>query len=84
MSGWIDWPTEPGYYWFYGWPSGDTDLPVQLVTGRAASGALNRNGTRDLHVTARGHFAYKSEAVGKWLPLSEPELPDLTEDPTHA
>ena len=69
-----EWPTDPGWYWFYGYRFGRDDdkdkpelLPVQVW--RIANGVA-------WVVGGRGHFMYQGEGTtGLWLPLSEPEAP---------
>ena len=67
-----DWPTEPGYYWFYGWcfrerhRSPETHLVEVWRT--ATPGVVS-------YVT-EGHFLYKEEgADGYWMPARVPEPP---------
>lgn len=66
-----EWPTEPGWYWFYGkrFRSSDKDElhPVQ-VYGTASP---------DVKCYAAGSaFIYEESATGLWLPLETPELPE--------
>lgn len=69
-----DWPTEPGYYWFYGWCfrawHGTRNEPPKLhfvQVRRIANG---------LALVTDGHFLYKAEGgEGLWAPATLPELP---------
>lgn len=68
----IEWPSEPGYYWFYGWAftdrSRDPELHFVKVRG-IAQGKL-------MYVT-NGHFLFKQEGgEGYWMPVTLPELPE--------
>ncbi len=68
-----DWPTEPGYYWFYGWcwRGWRDDHTPEL---HYVEVALDSTG-KPMYIT-NGHFLYKAEgADGFWLPVKLPELP---------
>ncbi len=77
-----DWPTEPGWYWFYGWAygritraNGNPEAPrlEAAQVHQAGSGS----GQHLMHIRT-GQFMYKSEgAIGLWLPMDVPELPEL-------
>jgi hypothetical protein len=70
-----EWPTKPGWYWFYGWPYGRVELfdegiePELNVVNvwKVANGlAYIRN----------GNFWYKEDKpVGLFCPMDVPELP---------
>lgn len=68
-----EWPTEPGLYWFYGFPYGlrERDAKIDLSLVRAV-----KNGQGSITCIREGHFFYKSEgAIGKFIPVELPELP---------
>lgn len=75
MSEWTEeWPNDPGWYWFYGWPFADRSggSEIHLVK-------VIRNSYGVTRVT-NGHFLYPAEGgYGKWLPADLPEPPELTE-----
>jgi hypothetical protein len=67
-----DWPTEPGWYWFYGWCFRSRGYPAKMHLVRVRKIA---NGVA--HVTD-GHFLWRGEgAYGMW---TEAVLPDPPED----
>ena len=69
-------PTEPGYYWFYGWAFRDRDRPPKhhLVDVRKTMNSF-------CYIT-NGHFLYpRAEGgYGKWLPAELPDPPQLPEE----
>lgn len=71
----IDFPIEPGDYWFYGWCFGRKKLhkddDPELLFIKAKQGATS------LFYNAGSHFLYEREAVGMWTPVRLPTLPDL-------
>ena len=70
---WITWPTEPGFYWFYGFLYKSMDVPElqPMRVIRAADGQLI------VHYWAA--FAYSQETKGLFLKMDVPGTPDLTE-----
>ena len=67
-----EWPTEPGWYWFYGqcfrnW-TGEWCPRLYYVTARRCSNGMV--------YTTDGHFMYEEEAQGWWQPAVLPELPE--------
>ena len=64
------WPTEPGYYWFYGWCFNDRDGPANLhyvEVFKIANGIAR---------VTDGHFLYEREGgEGIWRPVELPEIP---------
>lgn len=74
MTEWTkEWPTEPGWYWFYGqkfrgWnDDGDPQLYMVIVH-------KTRNGVA---CVVDGHFMYAQEgAWGWWQPAILPDLPE--------
>ena len=67
-----EWPTEPGWYWFYGWEFGastSVEAALDTVEVFASGGAL---------VYIRSGHALRKEkgATGLWLPLETPEVPE--------
>jgi hypothetical protein len=57
---WIDWPDEPGWYWFYGHRKGS--VSVDLFPAQAH--ITDNSGT--IVVTKINEFMYKSEWAGKF------------------
>ena len=73
-----EWPTKPGWYWFYGWPFGRDryfkDDPPRLCMVSVHINIINNRITyvRD------GQFFYKEEcAVGLFKKAEVPDLPNL-------
>jgi len=67
-----EWPTEPGMYWFYGWPflQGEpTDEPEWVSVEVFFDG-----GGKSVWVGG-GHFMFKSENRGLWTPAILPDAP---------
>lgn len=64
-----EWPTEPGWYWFYGRSGFDIrrqSAPHLLLT--YADG-------RQIHYLHEGmHFCFEG-GKGVWMPIQEPSLP---------
>jgi hypothetical protein len=75
-----EWPTEPGYYWFYGWcwrsEIRDGKAPrFFYVRVRPCSNSM-------MYVTD-GHFMYEEEGgYGLWSKAQLPELPEITRPAT--
>ena len=73
MTDWThDWPTKPGWYWFYGDPHGNRykDQFVRLYPVRV--GKIS-NG---LSYVAEGNFTFKSQASdGVWTKMIVPSEP---------
>jgi hypothetical protein len=76
-----DWPTKnKGIYWFYGWPYGKIDptgaqkLPELKVlrVQQIANGFM---------YVLDGHFIFQTEAVGQFLEIERPELPESSIEP---
>lgn len=67
-----EWPTEPGWYWFYGWMTayGKQNFPRTLYPVQA------KVGLHGIHLVTGCDFIYRSDAEGWWLPLVPPELPE--------
>ncbi len=65
-------PTEPGWYWLYGWPWGQAgpDDPRQLRLIHV------QRGGRNLEMNCCGRFVYPSQAVGQWARIAPPEVPE--------
>lgn len=70
-----DFPTKPGYYWFYGDPFGNKrgadGLQVRLHWVRAYQGANSLVVVSDMN-----SFMYWDEVVGLWTQAIPPELPE--------
>ena len=66
-----EWPTEPGFYWFFGWQWDKEPgkrppkwSVVQVIEG--------------IRYVSNSHFMYKAEShPGKWHPILQPSEPDL-------
>lgn len=66
-----EWPTEPGYYWFYGQPYAKTlyDPRLHIVT-------VHRTANESIVYLVEGSFMRKSAGVeGVWCPAMLPEPP---------
>ena len=81
MTWTTEWPTAPGWYWFYGWAYGKIVVgepePPRLEAAQVhMAGPFSK---RFLMTIRSGAFMYKSEgAIGMWCPMMMPELPDLS------
>lgn len=69
-----DWPTESGFYWFYGWCfrawGGKRERPPKMHFVRV------RRIANGIALITDGHFLYKEEgAEGCWTPARLPEPP---------
>ncbi len=62
-------PTEPGWYWFYGRRFRGKYVPT-LMPVHAVKSANDHN-----ICLTMGAVIYRSEAEGLWLPMTLPELP---------
>jgi hypothetical protein len=65
-----DWPTEPGWYWFFGKRFGTEDCPTTLEVAEVRQGSVMAFGT------SGHHLLRELGATGLWLPLETPELPE--------
>lgn len=64
------WPTEPGYYWLYGWTYHYRDRSAELYYVK-----VRRIANGFAYITD-GHFLYMAEgAKGIWQPVVLPILP---------
>ena len=77
-KGWSkEWPTEPGFYWLYGWRS---DSERQNEKRRLIVVQVMRIRDGRLTFVADGGFMFKAEgAGGLWQRLQEPDLPTTEE-----
>jgi len=70
-DGWsLEWPTEPGQYWFYGWcfRGRDYDAELHFVCVYKTSNSI-------AYVT-NGHWMFKSEkGFGSWMKATLPPMP---------
>ena len=74
-----EWPTEPGWYWFYGFPFGKGRYGEQLP--RLVPINVQR-ASNDWIYSAISHFLYKEEgAEGLWTPMVIPDLPNRSRLP---
>ncbi len=73
-----EFPTETGWYWFYGWTSasGKTGINGKKTSPRLHTVRVSR-GANSLIYICDGNFMYKSEGEGIWLKM---EVPEFTED----
>ena len=69
---WIDWPTEEGFYWYYGPIFRHIEGKSQLFQAHAFMG------TNGIVVLLEGAFLWSAEkGMGKFLKMVEPVLPKL-------
>ena len=78
----VDWPTEPGYYWFYGYRygkfdgNGDVCAEPELVLCEA-SRVMGSHG-HGMMLTGDGQFFYESEVEqANFIPATMPELMEI-------
>ena len=65
-----EWPTEPGWYWFYGDPFNKAKHWIRLNTVKIVQTS------KSIALICNGNFMYKQEASdGFWTPIIIPELP---------
>lgn len=66
-----EWPSKPGWYWFYGQQFKGEENELKAVE-------VFISGSNKPVVSAGSHFIFKSE-VGdcRWLPIEKPSLPTL-------
>lgn len=76
-----EWPTEPGYYWFYGWTWCDKSFRItNNKPPKPHFVEVNKTSGQSLIYVTKGNFMYKSERhIGLWTPAFPPEAPDLSE-----
>ena len=71
MDEWsLEWPTEPGHYWFYGWCFRDRkrDAELHFVKVSKISNGVCR--------VTKGYFLYKQEkGFGLWMKATLPLMP---------
>lgn len=67
-----EWPTEPGYYWFYGW----RNIAYKEGNWKPTLRMVYCNGTKFNHST-KGQM--DGQEIGLWTPAFPPEAPDLSE-----
>ena len=82
-SKWIKWPTEPGFYWFFGYVYGVENAkklgarpelqPVKAVQGYSA-----------LVVHYWADFLHRDQVTGVFLPMQPPHVPDLDDMLSYA
>jgi hypothetical protein len=72
MSWTSEWPTELGWYWFYGDPYSKNPDPKHVLLHPVK---VNQGANALIYVTGNS-FMYKSEASkGLWKPMIVPEEP---------
>lgn len=66
------WPTEPGWFWFYGSELGSEPrlMPIEVW-----GPVRNSGGGSSLLYSAGSHFISTSDAVGVWTKLETPNIP---------
>lgn len=63
-----DWPTEPGWYWFYGYKYGEARLSIGTVSIKTISNGIM--------TVMDGHFMYQQEGhVGVFQRIPTPVIP---------
>lgn len=78
MNWTTDKPTQPGYYWFYGWLWGKDRLHnepprfEQVIVKQVANGMV---------YIGCGTFVAKRDCVGVWQSMPVPAIPDVGEFP---
>jgi hypothetical protein len=65
------WPQEKGWYWFHGKTYRMSKEKLHTVQVWVV--------TNGFSYIADGHFIYPEEAVGMWLPITTPEVPDVSQ-----
>jgi len=73
-----EWPTEPGFYWFYGWPykkekeRGIKPELNSIKVSKISNGVM---------ITRSGAFWFREEwgGEGKFISAKMPALPDIEE-----
>ena len=79
-----EWPTEPGYYWFYGrrWRSSDcNDFYLVGVHELGGDVVYVQAEPRCLEIEAGGPFIYKDTVgLGWWQKVQFPDAPKLKEE----
>jgi hypothetical protein len=73
---WVDWPTEPGFYWFYGWTHVSFARKIGGKPELMVVGARKIAQDKIL-VHGNGEIFYDGHAHGKFLPLDPPLQPEL-------
>lgn len=74
-NSWTDqWPTEPGYYWYYG--TRDTRFDTSPSLGVCEVRRISNGFAYILD----GHFLFECEGKGRFLSMPEPELPGVSYD----
>jgi hypothetical protein len=70
MSGWTkEWPTEPGWYWFYGHMYGEEKCNYGVVEVRRITNGVTRIMNGQFMFQAEGHY-------GHFIPLELPAPPE--------
>ena len=69
-----EWPEEKGWFWFYGQQFGKGRLELFPVKVRGP--IRNSQKGQSFMYIAGGAFMYPSEAVGAWLKMDVPKVPD--------
>lgn len=71
-----EWPTKPGFYWFFGWPyKGEMKREMKPELNSVRVHKIS-NGTM---VTRSGAFWFRSEwgGAGRFIKAEIPSMPDL-------
>lgn len=77
-----EWPTEPGYYWFYGWLSRSRthrDFVAPKMYQAKIVQTYHDVKMRTFSYVIDGNKLNEEYALGLWTPAFPPEAPDLSE-----
>lgn len=76
-----EWPTEPGRYWFYGYPYGKQKTEMGLGDKTPSLHLVNADKTSNSMVYVMdGQFLFRdSKIIGMFCKAELPELPNLEE-----
>lgn len=75
MSKWTkEIPTEPGYYWFYGWF--EKNSSYYKKDGSMYFVEVSKT-SKSLVFVTNGTFLYPTMALGQWSKADVPDVPDL-------
>ncbi len=76
-----EWPTEPGRYWFYGYPYGKQKTEMGLGDKKPFLSLVKVDKTTNsiMYVLDGQFFFRDSKIIGKFKKADLPELPNLEE-----
>lgn len=76
MSEWTnEFPTKPGWYWFYGWAWGRDENSKEKPQLRMMKASVAVEG--EILLTTDNSFIFKPNCQGMFYKASPPELPEL-------